>query len=230
MFDIKDGQIKEFEQDLKVFAGRALPFATKKTLNDTAFQAQRIARTDLQRGMVLRNRFTVQSVRVDQARTLNVRRQAATVGSVAGYMEDQEFGATKTKPAIPTSYAAGQSESAQPRTKLPRKPNKLANIRLKQRRKAGRSRKQNNLVAVKQAASSSNKYVFLDLGKRKGLFRVTGGRRRPQVKMVHDLTEQSVRIPANPWLQPAFNEAGRMLPAFYADALRFQLKRQGLFK
>ena len=80
---INDKQIIEFEKDLKVFASRAYPFATKNTLNQGAFHAQKLAKRDVQVKMVLRNKHAVQSIRVDQARTLNVRRQAATVGSIA---------------------------------------------------------------------------------------------------------------------------------------------------
>ncbi|ARB06240.1 hypothetical protein SppYZU01_03 [Shewanella phage SppYZU01] len=235
MFGVDNRDIRELERDLKTFANRAYPYATRQTLNDTAFQAQRIAREDVRNDMVLRNRFTVQSIQVDQARTLAVSRQAATVGSIADYMEDQEFGATKAKKgsegvAIATSYSAGQGQDAQPRTRLPRKPNKLANIQLQNKRRRGSSRKQRNLIAIKDAAASGNKFVFLDLGRRKGIFRVTGGKRNPKIRMVHDLSNQSVVIPKNPWLKPAFDESLRMLPAFYADALRFQLRRNGLFR
>lgn len=235
MIGVDNRDIRELERDLKTFANRAYPYATRQTLNDTAFQAQRIAREDVRNDMVLRNRFTVQSIQVDQARTLAVSRQAATVGSIADYMEDQEFGATKAKKgsegvAIATSYSAGQGQDAQPRTRLPRKPNKLANIQLQNKRRRGSSRKQRNLIAIKDAAASGNKFVFLDLGRRKGIFRVTGGKRNPKIRMVHDLSNQSVVIPKNPWLKPAFDESLRMLPAFYADALRFQLRRNGLFR
>lgn len=236
MFSIQDDQIKKLERDLKTFANQALPYATRKTLNDTAFQAQKIARADIRRKMITRNNFTMQSIRVNQARSPDVKRQSASVGSTADYMEDQEFGATKVKRgkegvAIPTAWSAGQGENAQPRTRLPRKPNRMASIQLQKRRKLkGSNRKQQNFVAVKQAAQSGRKYLFMDLGRRKGIFKVTGTQRRPKVKMVHDMTKPSVVIPKNPWLKPAFDESVGMLPAFYADALRFQLRRRGLFR
>lgn len=235
MFAIENRDIKKLERDLETFAGEALPFATRKTLNDAAFQAQRIARADVQDSMTLRNRFTAQSIQVEQTRTLNMRRQASVVGSTAAYMEDQEFGSVKSKNGregvpIATSYASGEGENAQPRTRLPRKPNRMVNIQLQRRRKRGSSRKQQNLIAIKQAVETGRKFVYLDLSRRKGIFRVTGGRRAPKIKMVHDLTRQAVVIPRNPWLRPAFDETKRMLPALYADALRFQLRRRGLFK
>lgn len=235
MFGVDTKDIKQMERDLKTFASKAYPFATRKTVNDAAFQAQRIARTDVKNDMVNRNRFTVQSIQVEQTRTLQVSRQAAVVGSTADYMEDQEFGAVKGKTGkegvqIATPYSSGEGENAQPRTRLPRKPNRMASIALQKRRKKGSSRKQQNFIAIRQAAATGRKFVFLDLGRRKGIFRVTGGKRRPKIKMVHDMTKQSVVIPKNPWLKPAFDEAARMLPAFYADALRFQLRRRNIFR
>ena len=124
MFAVDNRDIKKMERDIKTFAKDALPFATRKTVNDAAFQTQRIARVDVKNDMVNRNRFTVQSIQVDQARTLQISRQEAVVGSIADYMEDQEFGAVKSKSgkegvAIATSYSAGQGENAQPRTRLP---------------------------------------------------------------------------------------------------------------
>lgn len=235
MFGVDTKNIKQMERDLKTFASKAYPFATRKTVNDAAFQAQRIARVDVKDNMTNRNRFTVQSIQVEQTRTLQVSRQAAVVGSIADYMEDQEFGAVKSKTGkegvtIATSYSSGEGENAQPRTRLPRKPNRMQSIALQKRRKKGSSRKQQNFIAIRQAAATGRKFVFLDLGRRKGIFRVTGGKRRPKIKMVHDMTKQSVVIPKNPWLKPAFDETTRMLPAFYADALRFQLRRRNIFR
>jgi len=221
------------ESELKAFAHRALPFATKNTLNTAAFRARTLIQRDIDVKLISRNRFTKQSIRVEQTRTLNIPRQAASVGSIAPYMEDQEFGAVKVskgKQGVPiaTSYAAGQGMSVQPRTRLPRKANKLATIQLRKRRRQGNSRKQRNLVAIKEAATSGRKYVFLDLGRRQGIFKVTGGKRMPKIRMVWDLTRRSVVIPKNPIIKPAFDTVVQRIPAIYRDSIIFQLKRQGL--
>ena len=233
MFAVNNRDIKEFERDLKAFASRSLPFATRNTVNGAAFEARKIAQAGIRENMVNRNRFTANSVRVEQSRTLNIRRQSAIVGSIADYMEDQEFGTIKTKTgkegvAIATSFSAGQGEDSQPRTRLPRKPNKMANLKLQKRRKKGSSRRQQNLVAIKQAAKTGRKYVFLDLTKSKGIFKVTGGKRRPKIKMVHDMTRESVVVPRNPWLKPAVDKVD--VPAIYRKSLEFQVRRQGLFR
>lgn len=197
--------------------------------------ARGFAQDNIKNKMVERNRFTVSSVRVEQSRTLQISRQSAEVGSIAPYMEDQEFGGTKTsrgKKGVPiaTSYAAGQAQNAQPRTRLARKPNKLASIQLSSRKKKGKTRRQRNLVAIKQAATSTNKFVFLELGRTKGIFKVVGGKRKPKLRMVWSMSRRSVVIPKNPWLAPAVDKTEPQMPKLYRDALRFQIRRHGLFK
>ena len=229
MFKFDDRDVRRLERTLEKIKDRAIPFATKSTLNSAAFLAQKIWRADVASTMTLRNKFTQQSMRVVTTRTLNVRQQAAIVGSIADYMETQEFGGTKTKKgkegvSLTTGYAAGQ-QGQQPRTRLARKANSLRTIQLKSRGRKGATRGQRNLIAVKQAAGSNNKFIFMDLGRRKGLFKVIGGKRNPRVKMVHDLTKQSVRIPANKSLTRSVDKTNPALPALYAEALRFQLKR-----
>lgn len=235
MFAVDDKDIKRFERDLKTFASRAYPFATKATINTAAFRTQKVARERISRDLTLRNKFTQQSIRVEQAKGLNVKTQAAFVGSIADYMADQEFGGTKRRKgsegvAIPTSYSAGQGLAARPRTRLPRKPNRLQSIRLKQQRRKGSNRVQRNLVAIKQAATSGSKFVFLDLQKSKGIFKVIGGKRRPKIRMVHDLTRTSVRIPRKPWLAPSVDQVTPQIRGIYGDALVFQMKRQKIFR
>ena len=242
MFKIDDKQIIEFEKDLQTFAHKALPFATKNTLNQAVFHAQKLAKKDVQIKMVLRNKFTQQSIRVDQARGLNIRQQEAVVGSIADYMEDQEFGTTKTKTGkqgipIPTSYSAGQ-EGQQPRIRLPRKPNKIENIQFRGRRSKSKSKRQRILFAVQNAVRSGNRYTYLDLGKRQGIFKVVGGRKGfkrgwpsgAKLKMVHDLSRSSLTIPKNPWLKPVVDTTVILIPKFYKKSLVFQLKRHNLFR
>ena len=156
--------MKRLEDDLLRFKKKAYPFATKDTLNRAAFFAQDAARKIIDKKMIERNKFTRQSIRVNKATGLNIPRQHAIVGSTASYMEDQEFGGIKRTGgkegvALSTSWSAGQGLNTQPRTRLARKPNKLRNIILKKRRRKGANRKQSNLIAIKQAASSGSKYV-----------------------------------------------------------------------
>ena len=235
MIKINDEEIKQFESDLKTFASRAYPFATKSTINRAAFETRKEWQGNIREEMVERNKFTVGSIRVEMARTLNVSRQAATAGSIAPYMEVQEFGGTKTKRgkqgvSIPTSVSSGEGEGSQPRQRLPRVPNRLANIRLSRKSPRARSRKQENFLRIQNAVKTGRKFIFLDLQRHPGIYKVTGGARNPKIKLMHDMSKKSVSIPRNPTLAPAVRTVEERVPQFYKEALVFQLKRQGLFR
>jgi hypothetical protein len=237
MFKHDISQIEKFEDDLKKFAERAYPFATREMLNRTAFNAQDRIRASIDKKFVLRNAFTKRSIGVEKAGTLNVRRQESVVGSTAPYMEDQEFGTIKTRRGskgvpLPTSSASGEGRSARPRRKLPTRTAKLSKIRL--RKKTA----QDIPAKIFEAARSGRKFVFLDLGRKKGIFRVKGrGRINEsgfiigiQLNMIWDLSRTTINVPRNPTIFPAAIESQKQQPFFYVEALEFQLKRQGLFK
>lgn len=225
-FDDKD--LRRLDADLKTFAERAYPFATRNTLNVAAFDVQNVSRIMVRRRMTLRNTNTIRSVQVEKAKGLNVRNQMSAVGSTADYMEQQEFGSVRDNPTITTGYAAGQM-GRDPRTRLARPKNKMRNINLRNKTKRGRNRKERNWTAVKEAAGSGNKFVYLELQRTKGVFKVLGGKKKPRIRMVHDMTRQSVVVPANPWLRPAVDVVQKRLHVIHRKSLEFQAERHGLF-
>jgi hypothetical protein len=232
---IDDEQIKQYESDLKTFADRAYPFATKNTLNQAAFSAREGYVANARGSMQLRNKFTERSMRVEPVRGLNVNMQRAIVGSTADYMEVQEFGGIKRKGGktgvpIATSVASGEGEGVQPRRRMVPRSRRLGNIALRNKRVKALSKKRKNFIKVKETAKSGRKFVFLDHEKHPGIYRITGGVRRPQVKLVWDMSKESVVIPRNPMLAPAVKDAERVMPFLYQESLEFQMKRQGLFK
>lgn len=229
--DVTD--VKQYEADLKTFARRAFPFATKATVNSAAFAGQKIARDFIKGRFIERNTFTRRSVQVEQARTLNVRRQYATLGSTADYMERQEFGGViraTGKEGHPIATPAASGEGALPRRKQVPKGRRLGAIRLSGRRVAAKTRKQRNRAVVMQAAARGgrSRYVFLDLGRRAGIYQVLGGKRRPRIKKIWDMSRRTVVTRPRPWLLPATQLAAGRLPQYYADALVFQLRRAGI--
>lgn len=228
-FTLDDKKLLKFEKDLAKFSKTAVPFAIKSTINGAAFKARTFAREAIKEKMVQRNQFTMNSVRVVQAKSAD---DVAIMGTIAPYMEDQEQGAThnsggKHGVPLPTSYSAGQGHAGA-RTKLPTRPNKMQNIVLRRAGARAKNRRQANKIAVMEAVSSGNKYVYLDLFRRKGIFRVTGGKRNPNVEMVHDLSNKSVVIPRNPIIEPAAMKARGHMQQIWYDALVFQSKRLGL--
>lgn len=235
MFTMNDEDIKQLESDLKTFAIRAYPFATKNTVNRAAFTTRERIQAGMRKKMTLRNKFTERSIQVDQAKTLRVSQQEATTGSIASYMPDQEFGGTKTKRGsegvpIATTSSSGEGRGVQPRRKLSKRSNKLSRIKLSKNRVKRASKKQEAFLRVKQAAASGRKFIFLDLQKHPGIYRVKGGKRKPKIDLVHDMSRKSVRIPRTQTFLPATRATQKLIPRFYKESLIFQLKRHGLFK
>ncbi len=237
MFSIDDSQYLDLEEDLKTFASRALPFANREAINRGAFAAQKVSRDFIKGRFLERNQFTRQSVQVDRARTLNIRHQEATVGSTQKYMETQEFGGTKVKKGkhgvpIPTSAASGEGKGVVPRRRAVKKPNRLGTLRLRKTKARGLGRKQKNRATILAAAAQGgrNRFVFLELGRRSGIYKVTGRKNKIKITMMYDLTRGAVTIPKTAWLRPAVDKIRPLMPRFYAEALKFQLKRRGLFE
>jgi len=233
VIEINSADIKQYESDLKMFAKKAFPFATNATVNRAAFTGRAIAQKIVQGKMIERNSWTRKSIQVERSRTLTVSRQQALLGSFADYMRAQEFGVTLQATGSegrPIATPAASGEQALPRRKLPRKPNKLRNIQLNRGTRPGANRAAKNRVAVLQAASGKgSRYVFLDMGRRSGIYRVMGGKRKPRISKIWDLSRRVVRVPARPWLKPATDKAVKELPRYYRDALLHQLKRHNIF-
>lgn len=223
MFSINDKDIKKLERRLRDINYRAIPFATKDTINKMAFGSQKLAKQEIRQKMVLRNKYTESSVRVDQARGLDISSQKAVMGSTADYMDEQEFGGSKKRKTgrsvvIPTAFAAGQ-RGARPRTRLPRKAYQMAQIMLRKGKSRATNPKQQNAINI---ATSMGGFTYLDLGKRKGIFKID---KKGNPTMVHDLSRASVRIPALKWMKPAVDAIVSKRGEFYANALNFQLSR-----
>jgi len=231
-------EIQKLERMLGNFSKTALPYAMKDGANRAAFQTMRTAKADIAKDMILRNKFTQQSIRVDRA--MDIRRPEAWVGSTADYMATQEFGGVKRKRgkigvAIPTSESAGQGRSV-PRTRIPMARNKLSRIVLSRRSRVAKTREQATVFAVQDAVTSGKREVYLSLGsggQTKGIFRVKGGSRKfkrgwpkgATLTMLYDLSDTAVNVPRNPWLRPAVDKTLKIAPRLYLQALEFQAKR-----
>lgn len=230
MIEANTAQIKRYEADLKTFAAKAFPVATRSTLNKGAFSGRKIAINHVAGKMIERNSFTRNSVRVDKASGTDVSRQEARLGSIAAYMAGQEFGETlqaKGKHGRPIPTPASSGEQSLPRRKLPRKPNKFSNIALSRKAAAGANRRARNRIAVMEAAAGKggSKFVFLDLGRRAGIYRVSGGKRRPKLRKIYDLSRRTVVVPQRKWLKPATDITAKQMPRYYGQELQKQLRK-----
>jgi hypothetical protein len=237
-------EIQKLETKLRLFASRALPYAAKGATNAAAFAAMREAKATISKDMILRNRYTLQSIRTEPVR--NIKNPKAYMGSTVGYMELQEFGGRKPKSGkigvpIPTGESSGEGRAV-PRRRLPRAANRLKNLTLAKRGRVAKTQKQKTLFAVQDAVTTGNRVVYLDLGRRKGLFRVEvegeGGRKNfkrgwpkgARLSMLYDLSRPTVKIPATPWLRPAVDATVRRAPELYLKELQHQARRIGLVK
>lgn len=240
MIDVDLRDVERLERELLFFARRSYPFAVRKTLNDLAWQTRKNYQEQISQKLITRNQFTMRSVLVDRATGVSVPRMRSVAGSIAPYMDIQEFGGVdrggpgKNKP-IATGYSAGQ-EGQIPRTRLPRKPNKLQNIRLNRRRRVPKTRKQALLYHVQDAVVFGPRVFYFDFGRRKGIFRVVGGARGfkrgwprgAKLKMLWDLSNPTVNIPSTPMLAPAVTDSISRADYIYSRALAEQLSRRGL--
>lgn len=239
MFSVDTDRITRLELELMRASEKAIPFATRNTLNSAAFSARSHGQENIREKMITRNKFTVNSVGVEKTNATAISQQRAVVGSVADYMDEQEFGAIRAKKGkhgvpIPTAVTSGEGEGVQPRRRVPRRSNRLANLTLQQRRRIARNNKQELLFKVQDAVTSGDRLFFHEFnGRTKGIFRVRGGSRRfkrgwpvgAELKMLYDLSRPSVRIPATPWLGPAVEKTKREIPRLYVKSLNFQLRR-----
>lgn len=228
-FHLQVRNVERFQRDLQKFAHRAVPFAARNALNRSAFALRENWQGEIRRTMILRNKYTAGSIRVEQERGLALHRMQSRTGSIADYMVTQEDGGTvrgkSGAKAIPTEVAAGQAMGSSPRTKLVRAPNKVTALP-RTKRGGSRSRTARNARAIAQAFGSGGKVAFLELnGGRKGLYRVMGTKKRPRVRKLWDLSRRSVKVKANPTLERSYKRTLRAFPAIYSKSLLEQLRR-----
>lgn len=210
---------------------KAVPFGVRQALNTTAFEARRHWADRIARTMTLRNKFTVNSLRVVKVGAgSDVSTMQSQVGSVADYMDEQESGGTSRGKghigkAIPTTTAAGMAMRAPTRVKEVRKANYKAALQVEKRISYG-VRQYRNAVAIQTAAKQGGGVVYLDLGRRKGLFRVTGTKKgNLRVRMLYDLSRKSVVIKARPTLEPTVDLMLYKAPRIFEIELQKQVDR-----
>lgn len=227
-FTVDTSELAHLEAALGQLSRRAIPYAARNTLNAAAFEGRRAWVGQVEKSFTLRNKWTARSLRVVKARGTTMRAMKATLGSVAPYMATQEEGGVlrrtgKHGVSIPTSVASGEGRGARPRRRLVRRPNRLPNIQLGGRGLSTMSKRQRNAVAISLAQRAGKKFVFLEMEKRRGIFRISGGKRRPRLDLVWDLTHPTVRIPESNTLERSLRSILPTLPRLQEKALLDQI-------
>lgn len=246
MFSCELKGIKEMVRDLKKARKSAIPHAVRSALNTAAFDGRHIWQREIRQEFTTRNQFTERSVLVERAKGTNLKGMQAVLGSAAPYMGDQETG-SKVRgrgrhKAIPFAPAAGLPDGSK-RTKLVRSRFRLSAIAIA--KNPGRSSKQRNAIAISMAVRKRQKAAILleRPGGGKGLFTVSGGRRRTSIRrsrgghvlkvrtgkmrlrLLWDMGHSSVRVPRAPTLQRTLKLLQPKLQHIFAAAVVEQLRR-----
>jgi hypothetical protein len=232
-FSVDTREVEKLARMLQTFKRSAVPHAVRETLNRTAFEGRKGWQARMKHGMILRNHWTAGSVRVEKAMGTNIPTMESRIGSALPYLETQESGGVehshgKHGVTIPTTSAAGQAMKARPRRKLVQKKNWMGAINLAHSAQVSGGRWRRNAVTMAMAEKRGQQYVFLDLGRRKGIFKISRtSKGRMKVRMIWDLTRPQVTIHARPTLEPTIKMLEGAAPEFQKDALIAQLRKAG---
>lgn len=221
-------KFRVLSRHLEVYASKAIPFAARAALNDIAFEARKEwAERQLPQAFTLRNTWTAKGLRVEKAQGRTIANMQSRVGSLREYMLPREEGATQTKRgkhgvAIPQSGAAGQGAKTK-RTRLVRRPNYLSALQTVKR--VSGSKQRQNAVAIAMAKKSGG-VAFLEVGRRKGLFRVGGGKqKKPRLKLLYDLSHSTVTTKPIPTLERTIDAIKPRFLSIHMRAIRAELIR-----
>jgi hypothetical protein len=230
-------QIKAFERGLEA-VGVTVKTAERRAINSAAFMARGEWQSDIGKQFVSRNKFTQGAVRVEMARRDG---EGAVVGSIAPYMDEQEFGGTSKRPVV-TPSATGEGDTAFPRKKYPTltSPNRMKNIRLSKgpMRVRGKvfnpsTKKQEIFLRIREAATRKEKYIHLDMPGKRGIYRLTmrgrvnwtptrthGPGEGIEMKMIYSMVKPQLRIPRHATLLPVVHRVEKRLPVIYRATMQ----------
>lgn len=220
------------QRELEQLAKRAIPYAARDTLNGLAFAGRKIWQDQMRSSLTLRNAFTERRALVERATGSRMSDMTATLGHTEDYMRRLESGlgerARRGGLAIPTEAAAGQAKgSLRAGRKRPVRPSLVIRVLGKIKRQSrSMPRKARNMRAVRQAIKDGSRLAYLELDRRRGIYRIMGGKKRPQIRKLYDLTRRSVPLPRIPTLQRTLDLALLQGPDIALAAIQRQLDRQ----
>lgn len=202
----------------------------RQTLTDTAILAEAKAKTILKEEFVLRNNYTLNSVRMTKAST---QRLESRVGSLQSYLDKQEQGGTKqgTDGAganIATKASTGEGSGSglrkgvvMPRNRM-KKIQRLNPIALTNPDGTHfKSKKQAAFVAYKMLAKQRTPVVLDGLHMRFGAYAVINDK----LQMVQDLSHYTIRVSRHQWLWPASLFAANNIERLYRVNIQRELDR-----
>lgn len=223
--------LDEMQRELETLAKRAVPHAARETLNGLAFAGREIWRDEMRRTLTLRNAWTARQVRVQTARGVRMPEMEALLGHPEDYVRRLEYGigtrARRSGVPIPSEAAAGQAKgSLAAGRKRPVKKAFITRALGKIRRQSkSLPRKARNARAVRDALRNGSRLAYLELEHRRGIYRVMGGRKNPDIRELYNLSHAFTPRPRKPLLQLTLQKALLQAPSIGLAAVQRQLDR-----
>jgi hypothetical protein len=222
--------LDEMQRELEQLAKRGVQYAARETLTSLAFAGRKIWQNEMRSSLTLRNAFTERRALVERATGSRMPEMEAVLGHTEDYVRRLEYGigerARRGGVPIATETAAGQARGSL-RTGRKRAVRKSLLIRVLgkiKRQPRGLSRQARNARAIAQAARGTH-LAYLEMQHKRGIYRVTGGRKKPRISKLYDLTRPSVPLPRIPTLQRTLDETLKRGPTLALAAVQRQLDR-----
>ena len=220
------------QRELEQLAKRGVAYAARDTVNGLAFAGRKIWQEQMASTLTLRNAFTQRRALVERATGTRMPVEAV-LGHTEDYMRRLESGigerARRGGLAIPNETAAGQAKGSLPAgRKRAVRPSLVIRVLGKIKRQSrSMPRKARNARAVREAISNGSRLAYLELDRRRGIYKIMGGRKKPQIRKLYDLSRRSVPLPRIPTLEKTLELALLQGPTIALAALQRQLDRAG---
>jgi len=227
MYVLESPDMRRLAKELERSTKAGFKYGVRESLNRVAFAARKEWQSQMGRTFVLRNRWTVGSIRVERVKGLSLQTMQSKVGSVADYVKTQEDGGTVQGGARgyrrPTARAKSGRKPVKPRFRMKR-------LQLIDPDVSGAGGRDQKLRAASRIARERNaKFVFLDFAKDvQGMYQVMGSKRRPKLRLVWSMKTKSVDIPKHATMAPMLARMDRRFPRFAKAAFLQQCKRHRL--
>lgn len=239
MIEIRQSEIKVFEARLNQLNKKGLKIARNESLNDTAFEARRVAKDKIEQDFTIRNTYTLRPSNnpITKARG----RGYSEFGTKLETMKRQEEGYTQQPVkgfgvSTPTAAASNEVKGVAPESAKRNKRVAPSMRRGKLRGKVVTKRynnlpsKQRTMALVKESFKTRKKFIVLGRNNR-NMFRVSGSapaygkNNRFKLDRIYHISSKAKIHSAKPWLKPASEQASKRTPEFYRDRMDYQFKR-----
>lgn len=227
MLKVDTNEFHKLERKLELVTRRGVPAATREVLNNLAFETRKLWQREIPRKLILRNKFTVASIRVDKARGSNPKTMYSVVGSIAPWMYRQEFGGLARARRKHLAIPQVQARSGRSHRRKVKRSAWLSKITVPNRRRSpGATLRERNLIRAIKAKRAGRRYVLLERRSGgKGLYEIMRTKKRIKVRMLYDLSHEMTRTPPSPTLAPALQAVGKKASRIMKRALLRQFAR-----